>query len=71
MDQLPNGSRITGTLRAALAKALKKQYTAGTSIRALAADTGRSYGFIHRILAEEGITFRTRGGNQTKKTATA
>ena len=28
----------------------------------LAAATGRSYGFIHRILSENGVTLRGRGG---------
>ena len=41
---------------------LKKRYSAGESIRALAASTGRSYGFIHRILSESGVTLRGRGG---------
>ncbi|MFO7401299.1 MAG: helix-turn-helix domain-containing protein, partial [Actinomycetales bacterium] len=27
-----------------------------------AASTGRSYGFIHRILSESGVTLRGRGG---------
>ncbi|GAA3094515.1 hypothetical protein GCM10020001_007930 [Nonomuraea salmonea] len=45
-----------------LAGDLKKRYAAGESIRALAASTGRSYGFIHRILSESGVTLRGRGG---------
>ncbi|HEV8166730.1 MAG TPA: helix-turn-helix domain-containing protein, partial [Actinomycetota bacterium] len=28
----------------------------------LASETGRSYGFVHRILAESGVTLRGRGG---------
>jgi hypothetical protein len=41
---------------------LHKRYSSGESIRALAASTGRSYGFIHRILAESGVSLRSRGG---------
>jgi hypothetical protein len=39
-----------------------EKYDAGASIRALAEDTGRSYGFIHRILTETGVTLRGGGG---------
>ena len=46
------GRRIVGAERQTLAKDLVKRYTGGESIRALAASTGRSYGFIHRVLTE-------------------
>ena len=52
----------TGADRTKLAADLKKRYSAGESIRSLAASTGRSYGFIHRILTETGVTLRGRGG---------
>lgn len=45
------------------------KYEAGTSIRALAEETGRSYSSVHRILAEAGVTFRSRGGATRQKTA--
>ena len=62
------GRRIVGAERATLAKDLVKRYTAGESIRALAASTGRSYGFVHRVLSESGVTLRGRGGaTRTKK----
>jgi hypothetical protein len=59
---LKKGTRVTGADREKLAADLKKRYAAGESIRALAASTGRSYGFIHRILSESGVTLRGRGG---------
>jgi hypothetical protein len=59
---LKKGSRITGTERDKLAGDLKRKYDAGNSIRALAESTGRSYGFIHRILSESGASLRGRGG---------
>ncbi|MEZ5186377.1 MAG: helix-turn-helix domain-containing protein [Candidatus Nanopelagicales bacterium] len=37
------------------------QYGQGASIRSLAAETGRSYGFIHRLLTESETTLRGRG----------
>jgi hypothetical protein len=61
-DTLRKGTRVTGTDRSKLATDLKKRYDAGESIRSLANATGRSYGFIHRILTETGVTLRGRGG---------
>lgn len=59
---LSKGSRITGTARAKLAADLKKKYEKGQSIRALAESTGRSYGFVHRLLVDAEVTLRGRGG---------
>jgi len=59
---LKKGSRITGSARDKLAADLKKKYEKGASIRALAESTGRSYGFVHRVLSESGVTLRGRGG---------
>ena len=61
-DTLKKGTRVTGADRTKLASDLKKRYDAGESIRSLAAATGRSYGFVHRILTESGATLRGRGG---------
>ena len=61
-ETLKKGTRVTGADRAKLAGDLKKRYDSGESIRALAATTGRSYGFVHRILTENGVTLRGRGG---------
>jgi predicted transcriptional regulator len=59
---LGKGRRVTGAERDKLAVELKKKYESGTSIRTLAESTGRSYGFIHRVLSESGVTLRGRGG---------
>ena len=61
-ETLRKGTRVTGEDRSKLATDLKKRYDGGESIRALASATGRSYGFIHRILTETGVTLRGRGG---------
>ncbi len=61
-DILKKGSRVTGAERDKLASDLRKKYEGGQSIRTLAESTGRSYGFIHRILSENGATLRGRGG---------
>jgi hypothetical protein len=60
--ELKKGSRVTGAERDKLTAALMKKYISGTSIRSLASSTGRSYGFIHRVLTESGVTLRGRGG---------
>lgn len=61
------GERIVGAQRETLAKNLVKRYGQGESIRSLAASTGRSYGFIHRVLTECGVQLRPRGGARRKK----
>ena len=67
---LKKGSRITGDDRNRLADDLRKRYDQGASIRELATDTNRSYGFVHRILSESGATLRGRGGaTRGRKTA--
>jgi hypothetical protein len=63
---LRKGTRVTGEDRNKLATDLKTRYDAGESIRSLATSTGRSYGFIHRILTETGVTLRGRGGATRK-----
>ena len=62
MTDPTKGNRITGTARDTLASDLMNKYEKGASIRALAESTGRSYGFIHRVLSESGVTLRGRGG---------
>ncbi|WP_304450743.1 helix-turn-helix domain-containing protein [Nocardiopsis sp. YSL2] len=56
------GIRVSGEDRAELAAQLKRRYDAGESIRVLADATGRSYGFVHRLLSEAGAELRGRGG---------
>jgi hypothetical protein len=63
---LRKGTRVTGEDRSKLATDLKNRYAAGESIRSLATSTGRSYGFIHRILTETGVALRGRGGATRK-----
>lgn len=56
------GARITGEEREQLMLSCVRRYRAGESIRSLAADTGRSYGFIQGLLKEAGVPLRARGG---------
>ena len=61
-DTVKKGARITGADRTKLANDLTKKYAGGASIRSLAESTGRSYGFVHRLLTENEVTLRSRGG---------
>jgi len=65
--ELKKGVRVTGVERDKLSTGLKKKYDNGASIRELAASTGRSYGFVHRVLSEAGVNLRGRGGPTRRK----
>ena len=68
---LAKGSRISGAQRTTLASQYAKRYSGGESIRKIAEDAGRSYGFVHNVLKESGVDLRGRGGatRGTKRTA--
>ena len=68
---LAKGSRISGAQRTTLASQYAKRYSGGESIRKIAEDAGRSYGFVHNVLKESGVGLRGRGGatRGAKKTA--
>ena len=59
---LTKGARITGDQRSSLAASFGERYAGGESIRSIAIDTGRSYGFVHGVLKESGTSLRGRGG---------
>ncbi len=67
MVDIAKGQRITGAEREQLGDRLSKQYLAGASIRELASQTGRSYGFVHRMLVDSGVKLRSRGGATVRK----
>ncbi|YCK42736.1 helix-turn-helix domain-containing protein [Actinomadura sp. ATCC 39365] len=53
-----------------MAAAVAKQYADGESIRYIARDLGRSYGFVHSLLEEAGTELRRRGGDTRAPQAT-
>jgi hypothetical protein len=65
---LKKGTRVIGIDRSRLGTQLGKRYDSGESIRSLAAATGRSYGFVHRLLTETGVELRRRGGATKSRT---
>ena len=70
---LAKGSRITGAQRGTLSAQYAKRYSAGESIRKIAEDAGRSFGFVHGVLKEAGVQLRGRGGatRGAKKTSSS
>ncbi|MGH3905186.1 MAG: helix-turn-helix domain-containing protein [Pseudonocardiaceae bacterium] len=62
MQTLEKSRRITGEERDTVAAQLTRRYDQGASLRELAELTGRSYGFVHKVLSESGVEFRGRGG---------
>ncbi|MFE5300076.1 helix-turn-helix domain-containing protein [Streptomyces sp. NPDC056632] len=65
---LARGKRLRpGPQRDHAAADLRRRYDADASIRDLINLTGRSYGFVHRLLTEAGTPLRPRGGDQRSK----
>lgn len=62
MAGMARATRVTGEAREALGQELAARYRAGDSIREISISTGRSYGFVHRLLSESGVQLRGRGG---------
>lgn len=59
----------TGTERISIRGELADLYRTGSTIRSLAARTGRSYWAVRVLLLEAGVQLRDRGGRITRKTA--
>lgn len=59
---------LRGTALEAAARAAHQRYQAGESMRAIAADTGRSYGYVRKLLVLAGATIRPRGNPHWKET---
>ena len=59
-------AQITGDERKALRAVMRKCYEDGGSIRAIANDFGRSFGFVRYMLVESGAELRGRGGDHSE-----
>jgi len=60
-DTLTRGAHITDKDRTKLAKQYARRYNKGESIRAIAEEQGRSFGFVHSLLKTAGVELRSRG----------
>lgn len=56
--------QIVGRERDRIAARLRQRYLAGATIRELATETGRSFGWVRTLLLEAGVVLRTRGGDR-------
>ncbi|MGJ6981127.1 helix-turn-helix domain-containing protein [Aestuariimicrobium soli] len=63
--------RVLGESRQQVAGLVVERYRAGESVRSIAADLGRSYGFVHQIVREAGEPLRARGGDTRSAEARA
>ncbi|MFB7496027.1 helix-turn-helix domain-containing protein [Streptomyces sp. NPDC056161] len=58
--------RIKGAERKAVASSLGRDYEAGATIRALAAERAMSFGTVRALLLEAKVTLRGRGGRAAR-----
>ncbi|MFC4556454.1 helix-turn-helix domain-containing protein [Georgenia faecalis] len=70
-EKIARGTRVVGERRSALAASVAERYQQGESVRSIAADIGRSYGFVHGLLVSEQVTMRRRGGPLRRDAAPA
>ena len=56
------GKRLGVEDRDELGNRYAKRYAKGESIRSIAVDVGRSYGWVHGLLRSNGVELRGRGG---------
>jgi hypothetical protein len=68
MTTVKKGARLTGDDRAKMTKKVTALYREGKSIRDISTETGRSYGFVHRVLSESDLVLRGRGGATRRRT---
>ena len=54
--------RLSADERSIMATSMAEDYNGGMSIRLVGEKYGRSYGAAHRMLSEQGVTLRARGG---------
>ncbi|MER7078118.1 MULTISPECIES: helix-turn-helix domain-containing protein [Bacteria] len=62
VPRIPAEVTVEGEYRAEVAREFRAAYEKGATIRALAKASGRSFGFVRKILSESGATMRSRGG---------
>jgi len=68
-EKIAKGARVVGEQRTALSAELSRRYEGGESIRSIATDIGRSYGFVHGVLRQSDTSLRPRGGAARPATA--
>jgi Helix-turn-helix domain len=65
LPRIPKGRHLTREEQQVFADLVAKAYERGASIRVLMGESGRSYGCIHRIIADHpDVRLRSRGGDR-------
>ncbi len=54
-------AHVSGSERASARATAAARYAEGATVRAIATELGRSYGFVHRLLQEADVELRSRG----------
>lgn len=67
MTELVKGQRVGPEQRRELTAEVVRRYRDGETIRQLADDLGRSYGFVHGLLKASDIELRSRGGARRRR----
>jgi hypothetical protein len=68
---LRRGQRLAGAERDQIGRDLLRRYQSGRSIREICQETGYSIGRVRRLLIEQGVQFRGRGGATRAGSSTA
>jgi IS30 family transposase len=63
MQRIVKHHRLTRKELLVFDQEAKSEYESGKTIRAIASESGRSYGTVHRALRRARVQFRARGGS--------
>ena len=69
MQKIAKGRRLTRTALVAFGQDARSEYDSGKTVRAIAAESGRSYGAVHNALRKAGVRFRRQGGTRRAEEA--
>ncbi|MER7014580.1 helix-turn-helix domain-containing protein [Saccharopolyspora sp. NPDC000359] len=70
VPRIPADVTVAGEYRAEVAHVFRAAYERGATIRALVKTSGRSFGFVRKLLGESGATMRPRGGPWRRRSST-
>ena len=67
LPKLKKSKKLVGKERDKLKVKARRKYDTGVSIRSIAQELGRSYGFAHKLLEDSGVEFRERGSRRVRR----
>jgi IS30 family transposase len=71
VQKIAKGRRLTRKALITFDQEAKREYDSGKTVRAISAESGRSYGTVHRALQRARVQFRARGVNSRLSPARA